>query len=138
MGFQIRATAQFTPRNNVGQFIVQRITPAVMAATQEAAAVVLLEAQAIVPVRTGALRDSGKVGEIRIVNSRAVADVIFTEPYSVYVEMGTGIRGAQSPGAGPYPYSPTWPGMAAQPYLRPALDTARAEMLGIYQLRLAA
>ncbi len=138
MGFQLKATAQYTPRNDVGQFIAQRITPAVMAATEEAAGVVLVEAQAIVPVRTGALRDSGKVGEAREVNGRATAEVIFTEPYSAYVEMGTGIRGSQSPGAGPYPYNPAWPGMAAQPYLRPALDTARQEMLGIYQLRLAA
>ncbi len=138
MGFQLKATAQYTPRNDIGQFIAQRITPAVMAATEEAATVVLVEAQAIVPVDTGALRDSGKVGEAQVVNSRAIADVSFTAPYAAYVEYGTGIRGSQSPGAGPFPYNPAWPGMAAQPYLRPALDTARAEMLGIYQLRLAA
>lgn len=137
MGFTIKATAQYTPRNDVGQFISQRITPAVMAATEEAAALVLVEAQAIVPVDTGALRDSGKVGEAQVVNSRAMAGVSFTAPYAAYVEYGTGIRGSQSPGTGPYPYSPTWPGMAAQPYLRPALDTARSEMLGIYALRLS-
>jgi len=136
MGFQIKATAQYTPRNTVGQFIAQRITPAVLQATQEAGDVVLLEAQAIVPVRSGALRDSGRV-EVRELNSRATADVVFSAPYAAYVEYGTGIRGSQSPGAGPYPYNPAWPGMAAQPYLRPALDTARGEMLGIYQLRLA-
>ncbi len=137
MGFQLHASAQYTPRNDVGQFIAQRITPAVMAATEEAAAVVLVEAQAIVPVDTGALRDSGKVGEAQVVNSRTIADVSFSAPYAAYVEYGTGIRGSQSPGAGPFPYNPAWPGMAAQPYLRPALDTARGEMLGIYALRLS-
>lgn len=136
MGFQLHATAQYTPRNDVGQFIAQRITPAVIAATQEAAALVLVEAQAIVPVRTGQLRDSGRVGEVRELNSRATADVEFTAGHAAYVEYGTGVRGSESPGAGPYPYDPDWHGMPAQPYLRPALDTARSEMLGIYALRL--
>ncbi len=138
MGFQIRATAQYTPRSDIGQFIAQRITPAVLAATEEAAQIVLVEAQAIVPVDTGALRDSGSVQPASVVNSRALAEVVFAEPYAAYVEFGTGVRGSKSPGAGPYPYNPGWPGMAAQPYLRPALDTARAEMLGIYQLRMGA
>ncbi len=135
MGFQIRATAQFTPRNDIGRFIAERITPAVRQATMDAGQIVLAEAQEIVPVDTGALRNSGQV-TLRETDSSIIADVAFTEPYAAYVEFGTGIRGSQSPGAGPYPYNPAWPGMAAQPYLRPALDTARPEMLGEYALRL--
>lgn len=135
MGFQIRATAQYTPRGDIGRFIAERITPAVLQATQEAGQIVLLEAQAIVPVDTGALRESGQV-TVRETDSSCIADVTFTAGHAAYVEFGTGIRGSESSGAGPYPYDPSWPGMPAQPYLRPALDTARGEMLGEFALRL--
>lgn len=45
--------------------------------------------------------------------------------YAAYVEFGTGQRGAASAGAGDGPYNPSWPGMVAQPYMRPALDENR-------------
>lgn len=135
MGFQLHATAQFTPRGDMGRFISERITPAVLQATEEAGQVVLVEAQAIVPVDTGALKASGRV-TVRETGSSCVADVEFTAGHAAYVEYGTGLRGSESPGAGPYAYDPGWAGMPAQPYLRPALDTARSEMLGIYALRL--
>jgi hypothetical protein len=48
------------------------------------------------------------------------------------VEFGTGRRGASSAGAGPYSYDPNWPGMVAQPYMRPALDTARPQILAAF------
>ena len=47
------------------------------------------------------------------------------------VELGTGVRGASSPGAGPGPYKLSWPGMAARPYLRPAWDQHRREVIGV-------
>lgn len=137
MGFQLHATAQYTPRADTGRFIRDRITPAILQATQDAAQIVLLEAQAICPVDTGFLRDSGSV-QLRDLepDATAVADVVFSAPYAAYVEYGTGVRGSESEGAGPYPYDPNWPGQIAQPYLRPALDTARAEMIGVFALRL--
>jgi hypothetical protein len=58
-----------------------------------------------------------------------------TSPHAAYVEFGTGQRGAASAGAGNGPYSETWPGMPAQPYLRPALDTARPAILGAFARR---
>lgn len=119
----------------MGRFISERITPAVLQATEEAGQVVLVEAQAIVPVLSGELKASGRV-TVRETGSTCVADVEFTAPWAAYNEFGTGIRGSASPGAGPYPYDPNWPGMPATPYLRPAMDTARSEMLGIYALRL--
>ncbi len=134
-GFQIHATAQFTPRNDLGRFIADRITPFVRQATLDAGRIVLAEAQAIVPVDTGELKDSGQV-TLRETDVSIIADVEFTSGHAAYVEFGTGIRGSESPGAGPYDYDPNWPGMPAQPYLRPALDTARPEMLGEYALRL--
>lgn len=136
-GFQLHAAATYTPRGDMGRFIRERITPAVLQATKEAAEVVLLEAQAIVPVDTGELKNSGTV-QLRDLEpeATAIADVVFAAGHAAYVEYGTGVRGAASPEAGPYPYDPNWPGMPAQPYLRPALDTARKEMLGIFTLRL--
>jgi len=56
--------------------------------------------------------------------------------YAGYVEFGTGRRGAASPGAGPFPYRQSWPGMAAQPYCRPALDIGRSQVLTAWQAAL--
>jgi hypothetical protein len=135
MGFSIRATSTFTPRGDGGKFVIAEITEAITEAAQDMAQVVLLEAQRIVPVDTGELRDSGQVS-MRDTGSTVVADIEFLAGHAAYVEYGTGIRGAASPGAGPYPYSPTWPGMRAQPYLRPALEIARAEALGMFALKI--
>lgn len=136
MGFSIKATATYTPRGNVGQFIA-KVAQANREALRDVGAIVLLEAQAIVPVDTGELRDSGKV-EVRETAKGAVADVIFDAAHASYVEFGTGIAGASSPGAGPVPYNPNWPGMPAQPFLRPAIDTLKAngELLGEYALKM--
>jgi HK97 gp10 family phage protein len=135
MSINLRATAQYTPRSDAGRFIASNIVPAVLEAAAAMGQVVLLEAQAIVPVDTGELKASGRTA-VRQTGSSVVADVEFTAPHAAYVEYGTGIRGQESAGAGPYPYSPTWPGMPAQPYLRPALEVARAEAVGEFALRI--
>jgi HK97 gp10 family phage protein len=89
------------------------------------------------PVATGALRDSIDTTVVRgIQNTQGggplnsslfgvTATVAPHTDYDVYVEFGTGRRGAASPGAGEGPYDPNWPGMAAQPYMRPAADDNR-------------
>lgn len=137
MGFSIRATATYTPRDAAGRFVRDVLAPANMGATLDVGEIVLAEAKVIVPVRTGELRDSGHV-KGRETPGTCVADVVFDAPHAAYVEYGTGIVGASSPGAGPYPYSPTWKGMAAQPYLRPALDLVRqsGELLGQFALKM--
>jgi len=135
MGFSIRATATYTPRGDTGRFIAAKIAPAVLDATEDMGRVVLLEAQRIVPVDTGELQASGRV-IVRETGSSCVADIEFTAGHAAYVEYGTGIAGAASPGAGPYPYSANWPGMRAQPYLRPALEIGRAEAVGEYALKI--
>lgn len=89
-------------------------------------------AKELCPVDTGALRDS---------ISTAVEDLEKTirgtvgphMPYAGYVEFGTGIAGAASAGAGEGPYSPTWPGMPAQPYMRPAFDEKRPEIEELFR-----
>ena len=118
--------SRYVPRNGAGQFIQARIDEAVAQAVTGWATKVLETAQDIVPVDTGELRDSGHV-EVTQAGKTVAAAVVFDAPHSVYVEFGTGIRGAASPGAGDGPYSSTWPGMAAQPYLRPAFDAHRDE-----------
>ncbi len=133
----IRATVTSTARGDTGRFIANRITPAVRAAVEASAQFVLQEAQQIVPVDTGELRDSGKTVIVEQ-DKRIVGNVVFTADHAGYVEMGTGQRGAASPGAGPYPYSPTWHGMPARPYLRPALDTARGVIRELFKSQIAA
>lgn len=133
----IHATATSTFRGNLGQFVSGKITPAVRAGVKAFGDLVLQEAQAIVPVDTGELRDSGSVVMEESVK-RVVAHVVFSAPHSAFVEFGTGQAGASSAGAGPYSYSATWKGMPARPYLRPALDTARDAGKALFASQVAA
>lgn len=103
---------------------MQRVVPALVGAVTEAAEAVAEEAQAIVPVDTGELRDSIGIGPVALIGNAVQGSVQATSPHAAYVEFGTGQRGAASAGAGAGPYSESWPGMPAQPYLRPALDSA--------------
>lgn len=112
--------------------IAQTYATANRLSAEQAAEVVLEEAEAIVPVDTGELRESGHT-EIEVEGSTVHGYVVFDSPHAGYVEFGTGQRGAASEGAGPYPYDPNWPGMVAQPYARPALDTARPAIIEIFR-----
>jgi HK97 gp10 family phage protein len=132
----LRATATYTPRGNMGQFIAAKVTPGALAGAEASANLVLEEAKVLVPVDTGELRESGRV-ETRETGKTAVADVEFTAEHASYVEFGTGIAGAGSAGAGPYSYNMSWPGMPAQPYLRPALDTVRKAIPGVFGSNIA-
>lgn len=128
----IQATVKSIPRNSAGQFIASRVTPAIRAGIKAYVQVIFDESQTLVPVDTGELKESGSI-VIEETERRVTGHVVYSAPHAAYVEYGTGIRGAESPGAGPYSYSPTWPGMAAQPYLRPALDTAREAGLALFR-----
>lgn len=119
----ITARAIFRPRGDLGQFISSKVTPGVRVGVELAANLVLNEALRIVPVDTGELRDSGHV-TVEDTPKSVVGKVIFDANHAAYVEYGTGIAGAASAGAGPFPYDPNWPGMPAQPYLRPAIDSS--------------
>ncbi len=99
---------------------------------EQSAEIVLEEAEAIVAVDTGELRESGHV-EIEVKGAEATSYVVFDAEHAAFVEYGTGQRGAASPGAGEGPYDPNWPGMVSQPYLRPALDTARPAIVEIFK-----
>ncbi len=122
----LRAAVVWKPRNDIGQFVASRITPAAVEGVTAWTNLVLQRAQQLVPVRTGELRDSGHV-DVVVDGKKAVGRVVFDAAHAGYVEYGTGIRGSSSAGAGPYAYSSTWPGMPAQAFLRPASDEMKQE-----------
>ena len=132
----LTANAVFRPRSSSGQFVAAVVTPAVVASVQAVVQQIVEEAQAICPVDTGALQAS-ITGSVQQTDKTVSGTVTAGEFYAAYVEYGTGIRGAESPGAGPYPYSPTWPGMPAQPYMRPALESVRGTIKDFMQSQIA-
>jgi HK97 gp10 family phage protein len=98
-------------------------------AVRDSTELIYQESQRLVPVDTGALKASGKQ-ELVEEGGDIVGYVTYDAPHAMFVETGTGQRGAASAGASPdVTYSATWPGMAAQPYARPALDLAREAIL---------
>jgi hypothetical protein len=104
---------------------------AVSAGVARASVIIAEEAQGIVHVRSGELRDSIQAQEPVIDGNTATAEVTAGTDHNFYVEYGTGKRGEASPGAGPGPYDPNWPGMDALPYMRPPLDTRRDDVFSV-------
>jgi len=117
--------SQYQPRDG-GRFVAATIDDAVLQAVTDWANLVFQTSQELVAVDTGELKASGRV-EVAITGKTFTAAIVYDSDHSVYVEFGTGIRGAASAGAGDGPYDPNWPGMPAQPYLRPAFDQHREE-----------
>ena len=130
----LRATSSFRAGDfaRLEQLLVPRLLDGIRAATMAT----LGAAEAIVPVDTGQLQESGSTG-VEWQGRAVVGFVQFTAPWAAFVEFGTGARGAASPGAGPYEYTMSWPGMRAQPYLRPALDSSRGDVLDAIRSALA-
>ena len=112
-----------------------RLVPKLQVGAQNAANAVLAISQGIVPVDTGALKASGQTS-VEWVGTKVTGYVVYARYYAAYVEFGTGRRGAESPGAGPYEYKQSWPGMVAQPYLRPSLDQGRSQVLDAWNAAL--
>ena len=125
MSVPLKARVQYTPRGDLGRFIATHITPGIIAGVAAAQGLIVQEAQALCPVRTGALRDSIAASEPDDTGRTVVGTIVASAPYAGYVEYGTGRRGSESADRGPYNYTMSWPGMTAQPFLRPALDSAR-------------
>jgi hypothetical protein len=116
-----RATSKFTPGRNAGQFISAVIIPGMVDGLTVSGSRLLANAQLIAHEDTGDLRDSGSLS-VESEGTKVTASIVFDSDHAAYNEFGTGIRGAASEGAGPYPYDLNWPGMAAIPFLRPAAD----------------
>lgn len=105
-----------------------RVAEAAATGVGRGAVVIQEEAQATVAVRTGDLRDSIQAQPPVVSGSVVSAEVTAGTDHAFFVEYGTGRRGAASAGAGDVSYNEDWPGMAAQPYMRPALDTRRQDV----------
>jgi HK97 gp10 family phage protein len=132
----ISAKATFVPRNDLGQFVEVRVTPAVRMGGDEVAERLEQRQKDLCPVRSGELRDSITTTVQQL--PRTIRwSVGPNKEYAEYVEFGTGIRGEASPGAGDGPYNPAWPGMPAQPYVRPAYDEIGPLATSIFGTHLA-
>ena len=127
---QIRASASFRAGDVERTFAA--ISSRVEAAVANGANAVLDISRQIVPVRTGDLASSGGVDMERKKLS-VVAAVSYTSGHAAYVEFGTGRRGAESGNAAPgIEYDPNWPGMTGTPYIRPALDSGRPDIMAAF------
>jgi HK97 gp10 family phage protein len=133
---RLQATATYKPRGDLGRYIQAHITPGVIAAVTASTELVKATAKQMCPVDTGALRES-IVSEITETGKTIVGVVGPTAPYAAFLEYGTGIAGASSPGAGEGPYSMTWPGMAARPFMRPAIDENREAVKALFRSQIA-
>lgn len=127
---------------------MQLVVPKIVAAMQEGQEAVVSEAQMIAPVRSGDLVSKIGPGPVEIKGTIVSGTVVSESDHAGFVEFGTGLRGR-----GTYPYelpqsgvpitgswiydykNQQWIGMVAQPYLRPALDSARPEILGAFEKR---
>jgi len=138
----ITASAHYSPSADTRKLTDLYCMVKAFAAIGRAQHAVYSEAMAIVPVDTGALADSLKEEPLDDNGLQVIAQVSANMPYAGFVEFGTGLRGS-----GTYPYdlpqagvpktgswiydyrNVGWKGMVAQPYLRPALDAARSQVL---------
>jgi HK97 gp10 family phage protein len=109
-----------------------KLVPKLVQAATNGAKAVLAISQGLVPVDTGELKASGGTS-VQWVGTKVVGYVTYGAYYAAYVEFGTGRRGAASAGRGPYPYKEDWPGMKAQPYVRPALDLGRQQVVDAFK-----
>lgn len=140
----VRATANVKINYSGVQGLLAKVASGLYDGVSEASELIRDDAKAICPVDTGALQSSidaqvqrgivGIMGSEQSMKSSsfAVTGIIAPhEHYAAYVEFGTGDRGRASAGAGPGPYTEGWPGQRAQPYMRPALDSNRANAVDI-------
>lgn len=122
----VKASAVFT-RGDTAAAIKAVLQGRVIPAVERSQGILVDEARTLAPVLTGELRDSIHAEAVVDTGRQIVGSVVADSEHAGFVELGTGIRGAASGGGDNY--SPDWPGMVAQPYLRPALDSARAAVL---------
>lgn len=124
-----KAQSNFRPGNLAA--IEALLVPRLIAAVTRASNTVADEARTLVPVDTGELLSS--IGTtVAWEGQQVTGSITAASPHAAFVEFGTGIRGQESPGAGNVTYSPRWPGMPAQPYMRPALDLAHAVIVDAF------
>ena len=132
MSFSVSAV--FKPSPRLGAVIDSAVRPAVMAAVQQSCELIQSVEQAYCPVDTGALQASITIDPIQDNGTVITGTVGPHMDYAEYVEYGTGRRGDPS---APYGHVESWPGQAAQPYVRPAIDENKDNVLDIFKEQLA-
>ena len=111
------------------------LVPRLLTGARNAAQAVFVVSQGLVHVDTGELKASGvQPCPVEWTGTRVTGYVTYTAAHAAFNEFGTGRRGAASgQWAGPYPYKESWPGMAAIPFIRPAMDIARGQIITAFQ-----
>lgn len=134
---RLYAKATYRPRTTSGQFMDAVITPGARASVRATCDTIFDRSQELVAVDTGELKSSGEVS-VDDSGKTVVGTVRYTSEHAEFVEFGTGAAGAGSAGASPnVAYNPDWPGMPAQPYLRPAYDETKPEILDLFRSNIA-
>lgn len=115
---KLTATSTFIPSAELGNFIASTISPAVQRAVDRSVLVVQDRAKQLVPVDTGALRES--IDTYVSADAQLITGIISPgRDYAGFVEFGTRF-------------------MKAQPYMRPAMDSTRDEVRDIFVSELGA
>lgn len=122
-------TSQFAARNAIGRFAQVVMSPRVTQACQESCELIQSIAKGYCPVDTGALQESITISQPNEGDASITQSVAPGMFYASYVEYGTGRRGDPS---APYAHVQSWPGMRAQPYMRPALDEGRGQVKDVF------
>jgi HK97 gp10 family phage protein len=125
----LKVTAQFAPRSLTGQFVKVVMVPRAVDAVQESLELIQTTAQDYCPVDTGDLQASITIDEPVAGDASVTGSVAPHMPYASYPEYGTGDRGDPT---APYAHVAGWPGQAAQPYMRPALDEGRGKVKDVF------
>lgn len=136
------ATSSFTPGPNPRTIVDVVFLVKMFASVKKSQRLIVEHAKAIAPVDSGELQQSIEAREPVDNFSEIVGEVVASAGHASFVEFGTGIRGA---GTYPYPLpkegvpitgswvydykKQNWIGMPARPFMRPALDTSRAQIL---------
>lgn len=109
------------------------LVPLLLNGAQAGANAVLEISQGLVPVDTGELKASGGTS-VEWVGRKVTGYVVYTSPHAAFNEFGAGRRGEASGHGGPgISYDANWPGMPGSPYIRPALDIGRAQVLTAFR-----
>jgi len=138
----LHGTAKFTVSRNVSG-VLARVSTGLYEGINNASEVVKETAKGYCPVDTGLLQSSITANVTRGIQlamaGGPISDSLFAvqgviaphTDYASYVEYGTGQRGS------PAPYAHTdKPGMRAQPYMRPALDEHREDVIDLVRYAL--
>lgn len=115
-----------------------KLVPLLVNGARNGAQAVFAISQTLVHVDSGELKASGvQPCPVEWTGQKVVGYVKYTSPHAAFNEFGTGRRGeASGQWAGPYSYKQDWPGMTAIPFIRPAMDIGRAQVLTAWQAAL--